>query len=263
MSLEKNSKEIYSLEIVENGFAFKIKDALFRYFLNLIKNQEILKPFLEIPRTTVGNLCIFNVVLPFIDFSSNENKDLDWEGLGKCAKQLGILFMLTNDILPEEEQTPDLCLSDDLQLMNITTVYRSDARFHACPMSVVFSERAYDLLRENYKKDTVLPLCEEKALAFYFGLSSDSKEDFDQNKVDYMEFSGDAFGVRAMIRYQGVPSFTVPGDCACLGANPDDFKHSRDIRSHNLDTSLQQMAMLASVVTLWNEVLRPLHSANK
>lgn len=263
MSREENSQEVYSLEITEGGFAFKIKEALYQHFLALIKNEGILKPLLEIPRTTVGELCIFNIVLPFVDFSSTENKGLDWENLAKCSKQLSVLSMLTNDSLTEEEKNLDLCLSSDIQLMNITIVYRSDARFHACPMSVVFSKRARDLLRRNYTKDTVIPLCEERALDFYFGLSASSKEDFTQNKTEYLEYGGGAFGVRAMIRHQGVPAFTVPGNCACLGANPNEFKYSRDIRSHNLDTSLQQMAMLASVVTLWNEVLIPLHTASK
>ncbi|MFZ2303393.1 MAG: hypothetical protein WAV98_01215 [Minisyncoccia bacterium] len=263
MSSEEASKEIYSLEIVENGFAFKIKETLYQHFLSLIKNEEILKRLLEIPRTTVGNLCVFRIALPFVDFSGNENKGLAWDNLAKCSKQLGILFMLTNDILTEEEQTPELCLSDDLQLMNITAVYRSDTRFHACPMSVVLSKRGYNLLRENYTKDTIIPLCEEKALDFYFGMSSATKAEFDQSKEDYLRAGGVVFGVRAMIRYQGVPSFTVPGDCACLGANPDEFKYSRLVNSHNLDTPLQQMAMLASVVTLWNEVLKPLHTAGK
>lgn len=263
MSREENPQEVYSLKITEGGFAFKIKEALYQHFLALIKNEGILKPLLEIPRTTVGDLCVFDIVLPFVDFSSTENKGLDWGNLVKCSKQLGVLFMLTNDILTEEEKNLDLCLSSNIQLMNITTVYRSDARFHACPMSVVFSKRAHDLLHENYTKDTVISLCEEKALDFYFGLSADSKDDFTKNKTEYLEYGGGAFGVKAMVRYQGVPAFTVPGNCACLGANPDEFKYSRDIRSHNLDTSLQQMSMLASVVTLWNEVLRPLHFAIK
>jgi hypothetical protein len=61
-----------------------------------------------------------------------------------------------------------------------------------------------------------------------------------------------------MVRDSGVPQFSVPGNCACLGENPDTFSYSRGMYSHNLDSTLQQMTMLTAVVTFWNDVLKPL-----
>lgn len=265
MSRNQNGGEVYRMEIVEKGFLFKISEALYQHFLSKVTNKRYLELLSETPKTTIGGVAILHINLPFVDFSKGTEGGIDWEGLATNAQQLEILFSLVACLFPDDaESTDSYCLSKDVQLMTMSTSYRADNHFHSCGMSVEFSDRAYGLLRNQYTKDTIIPRCEEKIVDFYFGLSADSQAELDEQKQEYLGAGGGGpFGVRGMVREQGVPAFTVPGNCACLGANPDDFKYSKDLHSHNLDTPLQQMSMLAGLVTFWNEVLIPLHEEKK
>lgn len=258
MSKEQDTKEIYSMEITETGFVLKITEALYQFFIEVISNPDMISILKEIPIKADGKHVTFHINLPFIDFS--KGGDIDWINLGKIADQFNFLFVLTAFLLPDEKDfLPSYYLSDDVQLMSILAAHREDVHSNACAIEVNFSQKAYNLLRETYQKDTVIPLCEEKAIDTYLGLSSRSKASFKKEKSMYLESSGGPFGLRAMVKAGGIPSFTVPGNCACLSNNSDEFEFSRDLNSHNLDTPLQQMTMLTSLVTFWNEVLKPLH----
>ena len=254
------AREIYSIEVVENGFDLTMRESLFHYFVGLVTKEEPRKTFLGIPKTIVDGLCVLHITLPFIDFSIQKKGVIDWNGLGICAEQVSLLLELLNFCVPEGEQVLDFCLSNDVQLVAIDAYHRKDGGYHANGMRVRFSERARSLLQKEYGEGVDLPSCKVCAGEVYGKLSSETKKEFNRMRSDCANRYGGAFGVRAMVRKKGVPDFAVPGNCACLGANPDNFQYSGEIDSHNLDTSLQQMAMLAAVVTFWNDVLRPLHA---
>lgn len=259
---EKRPNEVYRIEITEFGFAFKIKDALYKFFLESIQREEVLATFLAIQKTNDGEFAILSIVLPFIRFPNYTHKKTDWKKLSECAQQIRLLLSLLH-AMPKDKSTPDLFLSDRLQLMTLQTAYNKDSHFHACGINVGFCKTTRELLAQKYKTRVNIKECEEIAFNFYFGLSSSSKREFEEYKRKYLSYGAEFTSINVSVRSGGTPHFIVPGNCACLGANPDEFKNGGDIYSHNLDTSLQQMTMLASLISFWNGVLRPLYSATK
>jgi hypothetical protein len=129
-------------------------------------------------------------------------------------------------------------------------------------MELGFCEVIATLLKETYKVETSIDTAVHEAMLTYLKLSTKTKREFEKETKNKSIFYSGMFGVVAKVRDSGVPHFSVPGNCACLGENPDTFSYSRGIDSHNLDSTLQQMTMLVAVVTFWNKVLRPLYKDN-
>ncbi len=262
--LEKRPQEIYRLELNENGFVFKIRNAFFEYLLNCIKKEEDKIHLIKLANDVVEGVVIFYINLPFIRYPNFSHKSTDWKSLCKCAEDMSFLFRLLNypptdlDLVGNHSY----CLSEKTQLMTISTSHYSNDGFHSSPIEVGFSRKACELLVTSFKQDTHFKECEESAHSVYFGLSSKTKSEFERSKKTFLKYSGGFMGITAMVRGGGTPHFVVPGNCACLGANPDRFKFDRDTHSHNMDSSLQQMSMLASLVTFWNKVLIPLQDGS-
>lgn len=256
--------ELYKLEVIKNGFAFKLTETLYRFLVeNLITREEVLLAFQKIPMTKIkGGLVRLDIILPFISFPNYAHKRTDWEVLRECAQRMQLIFMVFNYSF-KNENTTGFSLSENKPLMAIETGYREDTHFHACWIGVGFSKIAREALSEKFLNGVNIPSCERVAFDFYFGLSSSSKREMERNGVLYKKYGGSFNSINASVREGGTPHFIVPGNCACLGANPDEFKREGDMYSHNLDTPLQQMAMLASVVSFWNEVLTPLCNSKK
>lgn len=260
--LKERPQKTYHLEITHDGFAFKIKKDLYRYFFEFITRGDIRSHFLLIPKTTSGDTVTLNISLPFITFPNLEHRKTDWRKLQKCAEQISLLFHLLNMGI-ESGETPDFFFGDELQLMTIATSYRRDTHFHACAIGVGFSKKARELLSKKYPSGARISECEKISAEHFYGLSLSRKNEFDRKINSNKNYGGRHNSINVSVRNGGVPHFIVPGDCACLGTNPDQFKHDGELNSHNLDTTLQQMAMLASLISFWNKVLMPLYEESK
>ena len=262
--LSGNLREMYRVEVKESAFCFSITKALFEYWCNSITDQGFLTSFLAIRREERGVLIVFFIDLPVITYPNYAHKHLDWKALATCAKKISLLLGLFNWLFPKENQCKDsgqfssLFISEDSQLVCIETSHSTDATYHTSPVEVGYSEYICELLATRYTQNTDISVCEQAAFTLYQSLSTTRKRDSEKAKEDFKKYKGGFMGVTARVRQGGIPHFVVPGNCACLGANPDDFRGERGISSHNLGTSLQQMAMLAAVVSFWNEILKPL-----
>lgn len=258
--LRNNPFETYRIEVKGSAFCFVITRAFFEYICTIVTRVEVRTDFLAIRREEGDRLVTFFVDLPFITYPNYAHKSLDRGILRSCAEQVSLLLYLFSHFSPEEGS---YFLSKDPQLLCVVTTYRSDTNFHACALEVGYSQDICKLLSKKYTQDTVIHSCEESAFNMYYSLSSKRKREFEKAEKDFGEYRGGFMGITVVVRKGGVPHFVVPGNCACLGANPDEFKYQRDMYSHNLDTPLQQMTMLAAIVSFWNDVLRPLYLEGK
>lgn len=260
--LRSDPREIYRVNISENVIVFTVRRELVDDILVKVTRKELIDSLLAIARTEEGNIVDFSVTLPFITFPNYAHKGVDWEALGKCANEVRILFWLFNLYLSDDWFESSFKLSDMPQLMAIATQYSKDRDMHACPMEVGFSEKIAQLLKEKFEKQTTVDVAINEGGSVYLKLTEKTKRSFAKEKKYLKRHYGGMSRVVAYVRDSGVPQFSVPGNCACLGANPDSFQDERDMYSHNLDSTLQQMTMLVAVVTFWNEILKPLYREN-
>lgn len=259
--LRENPQEIYRIEITEDSFLFSFKEALYTFLLEEVTRLEFRKTDFETIEVTEG-IATLRVTLPFIPLPNYSHKKIEWEKLSECAEQIHLLLWLLNMTL-SEKSVPEFFLSENPQLMLIETSYSKNHDFHGHAINVGFSPNICEMLAKKYVEGERIRKCEETSFRFYFGLSSKTKKEYEDAKKMHLKYGGNFNSIVASIRPGGTPHFIVPGNCACLGANPDEFVYDNEISSHNLDTSLQQMAMLSSLVSFWNEVLKPLHKMNK
>lgn len=257
--LRKNPLEIYRITIDNDVISFTITKALFDALSTFVTRIEVRDRLFAIDRKEEGDVVSFLVTLPFITFPNFAHKGINWRVLGECSEKVSLLLWLINIYLEPKESSEPFFLSDKPQLMAVATSYSKEREMHACPMEVGFSESATILLNQKYQKVTSVDVAAHEAARVYLRLSAKSKKEFEK-EMKYLKHSQSGmFGVIAMVRDSGVPQFSVPGNCACLGENPDRFRDSRDMCSHNLDSTLQQMTMLVAVVTFWNKFLTHLY----
>lgn len=256
--LRNNPQEIYRIHVTDNAIVFTVKKEVFQDIIENVTREEVIECFLGITRKEEGEFMYFYIYLPFITFPNYAHKGIDWEILGKSANEAQTLLFLLNTYFFSKEKNDSLYLSDNPQLMIIATIYSKTRDMHACPLELGFSEDIAKTMKRVYEKETHFEMIERESLLTYLKLSSKTKRSFEKEKERLVGSPGGMFGVIAMMRSCGIPQFSVPGNCACLGENPDTFSYSRDMFSHNLDSTLQQMTMLVAVVAFWNEVLKPL-----
>jgi hypothetical protein len=256
--LKDNPCEKYRIHISENVIIFTVRDTLVDDILQKVTRKEVLDNFLAIDRTREGKAVYFSVKLPFITFPNYAHKGIDWKSLGECAEKISVLLFLFNMYFNGKKSNEIFHLSNSPQLMLIATSYSKTRDMHACPMELGFCEAIATLLKETYKVETSIDTAVHEAMMTYLKLSTKTKREFEKETKNKSVFYSGMFGVVSKVRDSGVPQFSVPGNCACLGENPDTFRYSRGMHSHNLDSTLQQMTMLVAVVTFWNEVLKPL-----
>lgn len=257
--LRNNPCEIYRMHISENVIIFTVRDTVVDDIVKKVTRKEMIDEFQAIDRMREGKAFYFSINLPFITFPNHAHKSLNWKALGKCAEKISLLFYLFNMYFDDSSKNEDFYLSDNLQLLTVATGYSKTRDMHACPMQLCFSEEIAQKLAKKYRRETSIDVAVREASLVYLSLSSKTKRDFEKGKKDFGSGYSGMFDVVAKVRDSGVPQFSVPGNCACLGENPDTFRYSYGMYSHNLDSTLQQMTMLVAVVTFWNEVLRPLH----
>lgn len=260
--LKDNPCEIYRIHISDDVIIFTVRDTLVDDILVKVTRKEVLDTFLAIDRTREGRAVYFSVKLPFITFPNYAHKGIDWKSLRECAEKISILLFLFNMYFDGKKSNEIFHMSKSPQLIVIATSYYKTEDMHACPMELGFCEAIAVLLKETYKVETSIDASVHEAMLVYLKLTSKTKREFEKEKKYFKNSYRGMLGVIARVRDSGVPHFSVPGNCACLGENPDTFSYSRGVYSHNLDSTLQQMTMLVAVVTFWNKVLRPLYKDN-
>lgn len=256
--LRNNPSEIYRINIFENVITFTVRDTLVEDILKKVTRKEMLDGFAAIESVKEEGVVYFSIKLPFITFPNYAHKGIDWKTLGVCAEKISLLLYLFNMYLDDRIHEELFCLSNNPQLMIIATGYSKTREIHACPMELGFSEDIAQRLAKKYQKGASIDEAVHTATLVYLKLSSITKRDFEKDKKRFESMDGGMFDVVVKVRDSGVPQFSVPGSCACLGENPDTFKYSRYMHSHNLDSTLQQMTMLVAVIIFWDKVLRPL-----
>jgi hypothetical protein len=249
--LEKEPEEIYRVTITDTGFSFHISESAYVLLVGTI-SQKLLHHLSEIPVSQRKEVTTFTVPLPYIPLPNKKHKEMDWGSLGEASKKLELLLDLGNDLLLHEDASK-ITLSKKKQLVVINTRFRDDDDAF---IWVGLSPYAKSIMKaDDESRGTLLAKCRETMAKTYFGLSCTSQREHQEQKRLF-SLPGGFSGINAHVRDSGVPHFTVPGNCACLGANLDDFDLDGDLTPHNIDTSLQQISMFAGVVEFWNSYLR-------
>lgn len=255
--LRKNPFELYSMEVEDDGFVFRIKEVFYIWLCELIQDKDLVQQFKAIHVRIESGVASMNISLPFISFPNYRHQKIDWESLAIYAEQIQLFFWVVNfkfnDTLPDE-----YFFGQNYQHMLIETQYSRSFESHGCSMTVGFTEQVSARFKEKYPTGYVANASQNVALRFYLGLTSRRLREYERSERLHLKYGAGFSSVKAVVRPEGVPHFIVPGNCACLGANPDEFQYDNDMYSHNLDTSVQQMAMLAAVVTFWNDVVKPM-----
>ncbi len=252
-------REVYRVHLSGNKLVFTVRDTLVDDIFETVTRKEAIDEFKKIPYTREGKVFYFSVSLPFITFPNYAHKGIDWEVLGVCAQQVALLLWFFNLYLGPYVYDPKYCLSEEPQLVVLATGYSKERDMHACPMEIGFSEMIARLLKEKFQKQTTVHVAIAEGADVYLKLTEKTKKSFEKEKKYFKRYCGGMATVVAYVRDCGVPQFSVPGDCACLGENPDSFKHVREMFSHNLDSTLQQMTMIVTVTAFWNSFLKPLY----
>lgn len=263
--LRDSPRELYRVEIVENGFVFTWKESLNVFFLQQMRGVKVTNFFATLEKSIDGGVVSVKITLPFITYPNFAHKKLDWNEIKRCAKKIQLLLWLLNNLFEVEKvkNGADFFLSQEPQLIAVNTYYSEgeDGSQPNAGLDAGFSPDICQLLSKRYTNDEALPLQTDKVFHFYSGLTVSSKKEYQREQGRYLRYGRNFHSVCVYMRKAGIPHFIVPGNCACLGANPDNFKVDHEISSHNLDTPLQQMAMLAAVVVFWNDILKPLHKS--
>lgn len=254
--LEKQPGEVYRLDLVHTGFVMTVETNTFDAVLSAVTRKQILEELQTIRMVRGTESAQFFVDLPFISIPNSTRKNLNWEKLSQASKEISLLLQIFN---PMYEKTTDTLSSSSRQHILVQTAHlANESGYHAHPLSAGFSKEAVELLAKRYPKGEVFSEHVTSVFELYARLAIKNKKERDEEISRQTIRAGGMFSVMIRVREGGVPHFSVPGNCACLGANPDEFKYDRDIDSHNLDNALQQMTMLMAVTTFWNKVLRPL-----
>ncbi len=251
--LRNEPAEIYRLNLSGEGFEVKCSRTLLEDIFNNTRNEEMLTLLKGIDFREDGQDCrIASITLPYINFPNLSHKKADWEAMTYATRQLGTLLEQMNCRL---EDCSRFSMSNQPQLIAFDC-WCSEG---AAPIAVGFSPLARKLLVRHWKEGGPLLNVQQKMTTCHERLSATRKRDafrvIKDSKRPFPKLFGNATaGIR---KEEGTPSFTVPGNCACLGANPDRFKLDGDIDSHNMDTPLQLLTMMTGVVSFWNDELVP------
>lgn len=259
-------KCLYQVKTRRFGFLIKIKKAYFDYLKD--KHKEHLATAMNFTNAfgnigtdykLVKDVVTVKIGLPFLKEDSdttNAPYALAHENAGKISRRLSSLFYILNigieELTISNDPNKNKIFSDDFYfegksqfyIFNLVRYESGIGIIH--PMDVHFFDKSLKFFLENKRHD--FPEARKIANSFYVKfLYKDSKK-----RREFLRHSGDSF--QAHIRDCGTPHFSVAGNCACLGASPDDFSDLLFLNSHNLDSSLQQISMLAAVVKMCEDL---------
>ncbi len=263
--LQNNPSELYRMHLEGDSIVTTISATLFNELTSFVNREEYKAVLNSLDKKEVDRLVCFYIHLPYITFPNYAHKKLDWGKLKNCSRQISILLQIINLYFSkhfEGSLKPDIAISGYPQLMVIESGCAKEPGYHAHPIEVGFSEHVALLLKEKFPKGAVVEQAIVAGSEAYLRLTEETKKKYEKEKEYLLRSTGGMSRVTALVRDCGVPSFSVPGNCACLGENPDTFRYDRDMHSHNLDTSLQQITMLVTLISFWNDFLKPLYETS-
>jgi len=258
--LSQRHLELYQINFVDDRFDFTVSEAYYFFLLEKIKQEEWKKALHALPKKQSNGLVVFSIYLPFITFPNYQDKRIHWDVIKECAKQISLILRTCNLNFKDVDYTP-YALNANKQLMAIETGFSNNGDYVVSPISIGFSKHAVQLLADTYKNGAIFGDHAKAVLRVHSRLSETSQSGLEERSATLKKYGADFMGMTVGIRPGGTPHFIVPGNCACLGANPSEFMEDCEMYSHSLDNPLQQMTMLVAVVIFWNEVLKPLDKA--
>ncbi len=255
--LEELSGRLYAICITTLGFELRMTDELLRLITEYLSKNNIrtslyvkdLRALIE-RAVTVDRMARFEFNLPFITFPNYKHVGIDWNTICSIASEIGQLLDLVRFVCSEECFNPNASYFVDPDERHNMWIELHSSRNHNS-IEVIFSELAYQKMKalSNHGDIKIRPAVEVVA-EWYDRLTIKSQRRFIKQSVRRGRTFGH-MGISVYIRAgYGVPSIIVPGNCACFGANPDEFKYDRKITPHNLDTPLQLLLMLVAVAKL-------------
>ena len=249
--LRDNPREIYRINLTDAGLDVVISRSLHLTALKEIKNEQLLGIFEKGVLSSKEETTTYQFPFPYISFPNYSHKNINWEGVRHVATLLGLFLQYLNMFL---ERAGQFALSEQPQLIAIECW----CGLEWSSINVGFSPQGITSLSSNWKDGGLLPETQQEMTVAYEKLSAKNKKAFLRNtRPSISRFMSTSAG----IRQGGTPTFTVLGNCACLGSNPDYFlKGECDLEPHNIDTPLQLLTMVVGVVHFWDKVLRPTYN---
>lgn len=245
--LKEHSQQLYLVSLSDGGFEITLSQALYHQMQSTA--NTVAKDLMDAtPITLLDGVLTFYYDLPFINFSIGGKKQIKWGALNMQTQRMGALLGIANRFFMEERFQSSLDLSSENQLLNIEVGQHGEY----CHIEVGFSPLAVQLM-SSLVGQTQIPDGAKTAMTYYNRLTCRTKAKFKEAMSKISTRNSSMFDAAAYIRDERdghVPQFSVPGNCACMGNNPDDYKYESVITPHNMDTSLQVMSMLAAVVKL-------------
>jgi hypothetical protein len=186
----------------------------------------------------------FTLVVPINDQVDQKKRENIADSLSFFTAVLDI------QILPDACRKGNKKDEEQVQLFSLETIHRNDTHFHAAAADLTVSPVAGTFLLAHSEER--IPGARRAMKEHWGALFPDIRK-----RKEYM-LSTDLSGV---VREYGTLSFTSIGNCACMGAMPEKPQpgHGMYIDSHNLDTSWQQLNMLAGIAAMWRWVRKSLN----
>lgn len=253
---KKRQPELYRVELHKNGIGFKIKKNLHRHLAMYAVAPIIKERFHSIPCTTSKDIVCMEITFPdkqstTLDIKQKRRRNEEFKN---CVSDITLLF----DLLNYSFETRDVSgkyLSKQPQLVFLEC-YQSTNGLGSNSVEVGLNSKARKLLAHEYQKECRISGPEWSASQYW--------SDFSYKK-DHEPSSGTSTTneIKIVIQGGGIPDITIPGDCACLGRHPKDFNRDGVLHSSNVNSPVQMLTMIISVISFWNEVLTPLYQKNK
>ena len=245
---EKLQGRVYTIAVTDTGFEVKVTAAFYQLMVDMTSRMRI-NPYREIETKVVDEkFATYRVDMPFITFPNYKHKKLDWDSVNRIACELETLFCVIDLVVRE--------FSEGSQ--NYLLAYISEESHHYwfdlgiadqyCSIEVAFTENAHARMRDCAYVS--IRQAVEVVDLWYDKLTIRTKRSFERKAFRRSQPFGHTWTLVYVRAGYGVPQIQVPGNCACLGANPDDFKYDLTIIPHNLDHPWQLLLMLVAVVEL-------------
>ncbi len=254
--------QIYLLNLNFSDIEITITKFLYKQILQGLKigSETPAKAlFMSIPYKKQTDFVVLSFPLPFITYPNYSHKKLNWKALNVTAERLGIFFELLYLYINFEADTVKKAYmnQEHPQLLSINVgFHQADGKQYPY-IGTHFSPKARALLQEIPKStdfSEVLKTTYEQHLS----LIESNKREFRQHKKMFQKSDGN--NTSLSIGFTGsVPIFTVPGSCACLGSDPDNFSETGTLIQHNIFSSLELITMILLLINFDHEILEPLY----
>jgi hypothetical protein len=249
--LRKEPCEFYRVNLTQDGVIITLATSLYQHMMKEILSQKKQCILSNVGIVQEKDTTICSIPFPYISYPNTSHKKINWEGMRKSAESLSVILSYLSCVYDEAHRYP---ISEKSQLVLMECF--SQERYSS--ITVGFSPKAMCVLKENAEDGKYFPSIVRTMTVAHEKLSETTTKGFLRKTQEGGRIGITHQNFSAIIRKEGVPNFNVPGNCACLGANPDNFKIDGFLTPHNIDTPLQLLTMVVGVVSFWNETLKPL-----